>query len=67
METPSNALKEEKAMETVGSAKALQVVPGAPRAPASGITVLEPHKPIDVLTKPPTGVPPQTLPRGSSP
>ncbi|KAL0434210.1 UNVERIFIED_CONTAM: hypothetical protein Slati_2755300 [Sesamum latifolium] len=53
MGTPNNALNKEKVVKIVGSAKALQVVPGAPLAPASGMTVLEPHKPVNVLTEPP--------------
>ncbi|KAL0283218.1 UNVERIFIED_CONTAM: hypothetical protein Sangu_2903800 [Sesamum angustifolium] len=51
METPSSVLNKEKAVETAGSAQALQVVLGTSLAPASGMTVPRPPRPADPLTE----------------
>ncbi|KAL0283055.1 UNVERIFIED_CONTAM: hypothetical protein Sangu_2915100 [Sesamum angustifolium] len=53
MDTPNNVLNKEKAVETTGSAQALQVVPGTSLAPASGMTVPGPPRPADPLTEHP--------------
>ncbi|KAL0419325.1 UNVERIFIED_CONTAM: hypothetical protein Sradi_1346000 [Sesamum radiatum] len=51
METPSNTLNQEKAVEIAGNAQALQVVPGTSLAPASGMTVPGHPKSADQLTE----------------
>ncbi|KAL0453447.1 UNVERIFIED_CONTAM: hypothetical protein Slati_1322800 [Sesamum latifolium] len=53
METPSNALNKQKAVETTKRAQALQVVPGHPWLPPVGRRSHDPLDPVDQLGEPP--------------